>query len=179
MGIKTKNELFDLVGKKYGYSSSSVRHFDEYFRAVNRIAEMVPRAAKLLLESRIMLSIHKTEFLAKQSPEVIDMALTRLFDPETTFRDVFPDYKDRTGKKDRAKKPKITVKDTPAYNPDAQVAGLIYTIPSWISIMDRVSMTADFNAITVSAHRRLRKALHDLKDLAETMLVNITKDTSL
>lgn len=168
---KTKNEMFEIVAVKYGYSSSSVRHFDEYFRAVNRITEMAPRAADLLLQSKVMLSIHKTEFLAKQPPEVVEEALTRLEEPDCNFREVFPDYKDRTGIKKRPRKPRTTVKDTPAYDPDAQVTGLINTIPSWMSVIDRVSMTADFNGITVNAHRKLKKALDDLKNLTEMTII--------
>ena len=164
-----------MLGMKYGYSGASVRHFEDYVRSINRIRAAAPHAADLLLEGHVPLSISKTEFLARKTPEKIEAAMKQLINPETRLADIFPDYKNRNDKK--PKRPDITVKDTPAYDPDAQVAGLIYTIPSWIAIMDRVSMTADFNAITVSAHRRLRKALHDLKNLAETMLSNITEDT--
>ena len=174
----TKNERYALIAEKYGYSCASVRHFEDYVRAINRIRAAMPCVAEILLEGRIPLSINKTEFLARKTADEIEAALTRLANPETRFNDIFPDYKDRNAKKHKPKKSTATVKDVPTYDPDAQVAGLTYTIPSWTDIMDRVCLNADFNAVTVGAHRRLKKALEDLKAAAETTLCAMAEEAA-
>ena len=172
----TQNERYALIAAKYGYSSASVRHFEDYVRAINRIRAVASCTAETLLEGRISLSINKTEFLSRQTADKIEAALPQLANPKTRFNDIFPDYKDRRAKEYKSKKSIATVKDMPAYDPDAQVAGLTYTIPSWTDVMDRVRLNADFNAVTVGAHRGLKKALENLKTAAETMLNSMTEE---
>lgn len=57
-----------------------------------------------------------------------------------------------------------SIKDMPAFDPDAEVTGLILTIPSWRSSISRVLNSADLTIITDSARIKLSKALTDLQD---------------
>lgn len=46
------------------------------------------------------------------------------------------------------REPKITVKDMPPFDPDAEIIALSLTIPSWIGSVERIKKGKDLNAIT-------------------------------
>ena len=66
--------------------------------------------------------------------------------------------------------PPISIKETPAYDPDASVESLIFTIPSWISAIERTAIETDYSTITPSAHLNLRNALKKLAGTAQSLL---------
>ena len=61
-------------------------------------------------------------------------------------------------------KPAPSVKDTPAFDPDAEITGLALTIPSWCSSMERVRHTINPDIVSENAKSRLRSSLILLTD---------------
>ncbi len=49
----------------------------------------------------------------------------------------------------------LPIKDTPKYDPDAEILSLTLTIPSWISSMERACAMTDFAQTTESARYNL------------------------
>ena len=168
--------LLEQRAKECGYSAYSMQRFVDYARALEHLDEQIPGLKAEILEKKHRLSLNSTLSLARRDKETIIATLKRLADENVKICEIFPEEKDR--RTNSGKKSSKTVKDTPAYDPDAQAMGLVYTIPSWMIVMDRVNITADFNAITVNAHRRLKKALEDLRNFADTMLTNIMEGDS-
>jgi len=72
---------------------------------------------------------------------------------------------------------KITIKDMPTYDPDAEITSLTYTIPSWIGSIDRVLQKQDFNNASENAKQKLKKALDNLKFSADTIILSM-EDTN-
>ena len=168
--------LLKQRAKECGYSAYSMQRFVEYARALEHLDEQIPGLKAEILEKKHRLSLNSTLALARRDKETIVATLERLADENVKICELFPKEKDlRTNS---GKKTSKTVKDMPAYDPDAQAMGLVYTIPSWMIVMDRVNMTADLNTITVNAYRRLKRALEDLRNLADTMLTNIVEGDS-
>lgn len=66
-----------------------------------------------------------------------------------------------------------SIKDMPAYDPDAEISRLFLTIPSWQLSMQRVNDNSKMALVTPSAKRSLRSALESLKHTIEQMLINI------
>ena len=58
----------------------------------------------------------------------------------------------------------------PVYDPDAEVAGLTLTIPSWMSSIDRTKTTAHLEAISPTAKQNLMTALTELEGKIREML---------
>ena len=58
----------------------------------------------------------------------------------------------------------------PAYDPDAEVAGLTLTIPSWMSSIDRTKSMAHLEAISPAARQNLLAALTELEGKIQEML---------
>lgn len=65
---------------------------------------------------------------------------------------------------------RASVKDMPAYDPDAEVAGLTLTIPSWSGSIERVIRETDLDIVSTNAKERLVSALRRLqKKVSETL----------
>ena len=54
------------------------------------------------------------------------------------------------------------IKITPMHDPDAEIAGLTLTVPSWVSSIERARNNADMNAASTGAKSRLEEALLSL-----------------
>ena len=64
---------------------------------------------------------------------------------------------------------KATVKDMPAFDPDAYVSSLTLTIPSWISSIKRTAANSDIKTLSVKARYDLVKVLNDLISISTTI----------
>jgi len=162
----TRHEAARRVGLKYDCSADAVGHRERYAKAIDRIREINPNGAEALLFGKISLQYSKVILPSKKQPKAIQSALERLANPNVTFADVFPEY---------SGKAKKSVKDVPAYDPDAQVTGLLYTMPSWMDCLERVGLGTDFGVISVDSFHWLQKALDELKTLAENIIKIMTE----
>ena len=64
------------------------------------------------------------------------------------------------------------IKITPKHDPDAEIAGLTLTVPSWVSSIERARNNADMNAST-RAKSKLEEALLSLQEKVSEMLSDI------
>lgn len=65
------------------------------------------------------------------------------------------------------------IKMLPAYDPDADFTSLAYTIPSWISSIQRAKMNSQMGITSVTARTRLIQQLAALKENIELLLQRI------
>jgi len=73
--------------------------------------------------------------------------------------------------------PEISVKNMPAYDPDAEILSLVFTIPSWISSIERTHSSADFKEVSSSARQRLEYELSRLQSTVDTVLSTVKEET--
>ena len=64
-------------------------------------------------------------------------------------------------------------KITPKHDPDAEIAGLTLTVPSWVSSIERARNNADMNAASTRAKSKLEEALLSLQEKVSEMLSDI------
>lgn len=69
-----------------------------------------------------------------------------------------------------------SVKDMPAFDPDAEITGLALTIPSWGSSIDRTRNKANLTIVSDKARNRLTEALTGLQDKVSEMLAALKED---
>ena len=162
----TRHEAARRVGLKYDCSADTVGHRESYAKAIDRIRKISQNGAEALLSGKISLPYSKVILLSKKQPKAIQSAMERLANPNVTFADVFPEYGGKARK---------SVKDVPAYDPDAQVTGLLYTMPSWMDCLERVGLGTDFGAISTNSYHRLQRTLTELKSLAEEIMKIMTE----
>jgi hypothetical protein len=64
----------------------------------------------------------------------------------------------------------------PAYDPDAEVASLALTIPSWVSSVLRAKSTTRISEISDTAKNKLEKELVALRQTVDELLDAISED---
>ena len=69
-----------------------------------------------------------------------------------------------------------SIKDMPAFDPDADINGLALTIPSWSSSIDRVLKRTDLSIISSHAREGLVRQLLSLTDHVSDLLDAIKED---
>ena len=171
------------LANEFGYKKTSLQRIIAYACAIDQIDKIAPDiAADILAGKVIRLSGENTVILSKMDRNDILIVVKMLTSGKTPAEIVFKDKKQQlriTKHKKREQKsgklPRKSVKDTPVYDPNAQVEILAYTIPSWISAVENNFMNTDFNEITLAAQRRLIKELNKLKEVAVTM-ISILRD---
>jgi len=158
-------EALTRIGNNWNCSDSTLTYYCRYVKAIERLIGLVPNVVPLIIEGKIRLSVDSTIRLSKKEPKEIHRIIEKLADRNTKVCEVLPKPPPR-----KFKKNKITVKDTPTYDPDAQIMSLTYTVPSWLNAIDKAFMDSDFNKISFKARYKLIKELTTLKNNAEVIL---------
>ena len=177
------NNVYARIGGEFGYKAQSMPHIISYAYAIDEFYKIAPDIAEEILSGRIRrLSGENAIILSKMDINAIRIIIERLISENTPVEIIFKDQKRPlriTKREKRAQKAgtvrRKSVKDTPTYDPNAQVEILAYTIPSWINAIENNFMNTNFNEITLAAQRRLIKELNGLKDIAATM-ISILRD---
>lgn len=73
--------------------------------------------------------------------------------------------------------PENSVKTMPAYDPDAEVSSLIFTIPSWVNSINRVSQMPKLVEVSSTAKTRLKEELLKLQ-ISINKIISAIKENS-
>lgn len=112
--------------------------------------------------------------LAKLTPEEIrrvNLMIDSNYVPFVQYkrtRSIITPSRTETSVTDEPQEP--SVKDMPAFDPDAEISSLTLTIPSWSSSIERTRSRADLSIISPVAKNRLIGALQSLQDTVDKML---------
>ena len=173
------SDIYEQLGKGLGYVQASLKRFVNYANAVDRIKRGFPDIAADILNGKTRLNLQSTIILSKKELSDISIVFERIacekapvftiFDEQQTLR-----AKPKRGRgrpRIKANEPvRISVKDNPAYNPDAQVNALSYTIPSWVSMVEKTFAHADFNQMSSNARNRVYEELNRLINEADSVV---------
>ena len=172
-------EYLARFGKNLGYSEPTLRRFVKYAKSMDCLHSVEPNIALELITGKLRMSVENLISLAKRSRSDIRITVERIKSGDEKLNVIFPE---RAAKQDKAlsckrcgNDTKGTVKDTPKYDPDAQVTGLTYTIPSWVSAIDRVFMSENIYVISRTARNKLSKELSSLKEIAILLMGRLSE----
>lgn len=171
------SDIYERLGRVFGYVYPSLKRLVNYTNAIDRIQRILPDIASDILNGKIRLSLPDTIILSKMEfPEICNI-IERLSNEKTLAKIIINEQKalrKKTKRPGRPKRitdeaPRVSIKDTPTHDPDAQTNTLAYTIPSWISMVERTFAASNFNEISLSARNRLVEELNKLTAAAETV----------
>lgn len=113
------------------------------------------------------------KYYAKEIPcTAFGGTLFELLDWETDFK--FRAYADTDEEPVESMQETLPlIKIPPMHDPDAEIAGLTLTVPSWVSSIERARNNADMNAASTSAKSKLEEALLSLQEKVSEMLSEI------
>lgn len=165
---ESKGLTAERIGNEYNIARATVRKYAHYAKTIDNLAKKDPELIPKVLTGRVKISYDKIAELSKKDSKTVSNVNSKLIDNNSNFisysdsRKIIPQ-----------KKEKITVKDMPAYDPDSEISSLAFTVPSWISSINRVLSVTDFDKVSDSAKRKLQDELKNLDFTANAMLLAI------
>ena len=79
-------------------------------------------------------------------------------------------------KKEIKKQEDLPIKKLPAFDPDAELSSLAFTIPSWISSIKRTRKNTKISQTSAQTRNQLRNQLSELEDAITLMLLFINEE---
>lgn len=173
------------IGNEYNMNHTTIEKYGRYAQAVDRIAEVEPRVVPHILSGTVhiaqdnmidlgKLSDRQIRAVASSIPYNTDYRLSRDHIIDALRRD-----HTRNSPQEPVEIPEVmvqSVKNMPAYDPDAEVSTLTLTIPSWRTSIDRVRTTADMTQVSGSAKAYLRKELDLLRRTIDDLFTIIREE---
>lgn len=157
------------IGIEFHISHSTVSKYLQYAKAIDRLKAEFPDFGRKILYEEIKVSQDNIILLAKkQEDEIKRIIANSAENGKVTTSDI-------EGRADHIEKAvipvaaKATVKDMPAFDPDAYVSSLTLTIPSWISSIKRTAANSDIKTLSAKARCDLVKVLNDLISISTTI----------
>ncbi|MBR2403490.1 MAG: hypothetical protein IKB01_12135 [Lachnospiraceae bacterium] len=163
------------IGKENNISAGTVQKYAYFTRALETIGKKEPKMVPKILSGQYKFS-HKTVIdMANLSEEEIRRINRRMErNPADYIQNRAVRKSSGTGKKYEAipkeEQQGPSVKDMPAFDPDAEISSLTLTIPSWQSSMERAKTAADLSIVSSQAKIGLVNALYSLKETIASLL---------
>lgn len=167
------------LGEEYHISSGTVQKYARYSQALDTIGKKVPELIPQILSGSYKISHENVVALSMMDAEEMQKLNRKIGQGAAPFIRYSESRREISGE---VSKPTLQITDTPViktmpvFDPDAEVAGLTLTIPSWTSSIERTKSTADLNIISSSAKGRLEEALNELQSTVQEMLSVIKGD---
>ena len=167
--------LMKAIGDEFGFHRSTIRSYIKYGRQLDRLEEMFPGVRLRILKGEIEAPIIYMDAVMQLPQEklaqmVNDPRCRNLLPPEEIRKKILTA---------RGTKPKEEVrinagiKEMPAYDPDAELNRLTYTVGTWSKTVRRTGETADFRNATWKGRENLYRALWglvtDIKNLSDKL----------
>jgi hypothetical protein len=169
----TAGRTRERLAEEYNISHATVLKYEKYAQALDSLAKVSPELVPKILSGEVKVSHENALEMSRLSGQDVKR-LSQLITDESAelvgnIRSVLP-QKTNPIDKSLPSIPPGSIKNMPAYDPDAEISSLALTVPSWVSSINRTRSTADFSYITVNARCMLEKQLLELKETIDSML---------
>jgi hypothetical protein len=169
------------LGEEYHLSYATVCKYGIYAQAIDALAKTVPELIQKVLSGQVKISQENIIQFSRLSPQDVRHLSDHLSGDTIRFvgysgvRKVFPE---KSGLSEELPPtiPAGSVKDMPAYDPDAEISSLTLTIPSWKSLIDRTRSVTNLTETSSNARCKLEEELVALKETIDAMLMAIKED---
>ena len=179
---KGKNKLLTHTAKRIAQenniSRGTVEKYAIYSRAVDAIAQKEPAIVPKILSGQYKIAHKNVVELSKLSPQEIrkvEQNIQKVQEPFMQYNKI-RDVISSTMESFREEEPVASIKDMPAFDPDADINVLSLTIPSWTSSIKRVYTKSDLSIVSKSARKKLIAELNTLCQQIEDFLAVIEED---
>lgn len=167
----------ERIGIEYHISYQTVRKYGIYAGVIDKIHTIEPTLAKKILRGSVKISHENlVEMNAMTTGDIVRIAKYFL-----DGNNEKPSYSKIKAVLSQSKSKPVSVaagsiKEMPEYDPDAEVASLALTVPSWVSSIHRTQRNSDFTKISERAKDRLIYELDSLVFTVEGMLSVLKED---
>ena len=122
---KYMQKTAEKLGNEYHLSPKTIRKYAAYAKSLDTLSNKEPEFISDVLNGNVKISQYNIKKMSKQSLKTINTVTHKLNNNDETFipyssaRKIIP-----------KKKEAVSVKDMPAYDPDAEISSLTLTVPS-------------------------------------------------
>jgi len=154
------------IAKENNITRGTVEKYAIYSRALDTLAQKEPDIVPKILSGQYKIAHKNVVELSKLNPSEIRRVgrrLKKMQEPLVQFnriRDAI--WKPATSV--QTDEPALSIKDMPAFDPDADINVLSLTVPSWSSSINRVRTKTDLTIVSDKAKASL---IHELRALME------------
>ena len=174
---KTDSRTSARIGQQYNLNHTTIESYGRFSRSLDQIERKAPGLLPDVLAGSIRISKDTVDMLADMPDEEVHHISKALRDQLGQNRHMTVYDTNRVIKKVHEQEngngddPVIIprIKTMPVYDPDAEVNGLLLTIPTWVSTIQRISQRIDFSQISDKARCKLNLALHELESVSANL----------
>lgn len=174
----TAGRTRERLGEEYSICHATVLKYEKYSQALDALSKTIPKLvpkilsgeAKISHENIVELSLLPTQDARRLSQHLCNDSVG--FIGYSDIRRLLP-KRPGSAEQQSPTAPVGSIKEMPAYDPDAEISGLVFTISSWVSSIDRTRSAADLSVITQEARLKLENELLKLKQTVDYMLAAI------
>lgn len=183
-----KTDVATVIGKQYNFGFSTVTKYHIYAQAIDEIKRKSPEIANKILYGTLRVSHENIIELARLPIEDIH-GLKRLLANNSIDRIGYSQLRHElqwqrlpTGKPDSRRRKRerqsaeAGIKQIPVTDPDAELASLKFTIPSWSKTISRTMEITDFPSTTREARHEVRMQLLNLNKKINRLLLQLKED---
>ena len=158
------------IGNQYNLNHSTVESYGRFSRSLDQIEQKAPGLLSNVLAGSIRMSKDTVDLLAELPADKVDH-INRVLNDHLDQNHRMTVYdtnrvikKVQTSEHSSEDEPVIMpgIKKMPAYDPDSGVNGLLLTVPTWISTIERIINQTDFEQVSESAKDKLIPTLREL-----------------
>ena len=150
------------LAKEYHLTHTTVERYGKFSRSLDRIEQAKPGILPSILSGRCRISLRNIGLLGGMKEEQIRSVLDTVHhsDDAVSLRKTGELIRQQENTEERQLD--VRIKEMPGYDPDAEVNGLMFTIPTWISMIVRLS-GAPARYASPEAKRKMVCTLRDLQ----------------
>jgi len=175
------------LGKKYQISHNTVYKYGIYARCIDIVWEKEPEIIKKIFSGKLKIShqnVVELSRLPKGNLRTLNEHLSNDGIEHIGYSDMRHELQwkrisaatNPPPKKEKPPEHDFQIKKLPQYDPDAEIASLTLTIPSWIGTIQRVRENTDFTQISKEARNRLLRQLHNMYEAVAPLIDEIRED---
>lgn len=162
---KSIHRTAQRIASENHVSQATVQKYAEYTRALDEVGRKVPEVVPKILSGQYKISHKNLVELSKLSADNIRKMVLRIElvqQPFVHYSQTRREIQANPDTSDGKKQPVASVKDMPAFDPDAEITGLTLTIPSWTNSLKRIQTKTNLSNVSARAKEQLRFALLEL-----------------
>lgn len=167
----------ERIGNDYQISHATVAKYSIYANALDVLNRNQAELVSKILSGQVKISHENVIELSKLPEDEVSKISQQVITDEADYigyvgvrKEILQKVPDPPTK---IPLPTGDIKNTPKYDPDAEISSLTLTIPSWVSSINRTCSISNFVAISFEARERLEKQLNDLQITISDMLTAI------
>lgn len=151
----------ERLAEEYHLNQCSITRYAIYAQAIDYIASIKSEIVDQILAGETKTSMEAIMACYGKAESEVAQLLSSSRESMLSKKSVFADKEMIKG---------TTIKDMPAFDPDAEINSLALTIPSWISSINRTRSTAKFTLLTSKGRNQLEQELYQLQKEVQIMI---------